>query len=124
MPKKEDLDALLNLPYYVTDIEAGSFKDQISNQVQNTLATASDDRYQQALNSTRIVHEMSGKGIRIPGFIVPLKFDDEQTITQFFLVPFWTLHICGAPKGTATQPNNFRKLSKVNAKGVVCSLLD
>jgi len=48
-----------------------------------------DDRYQQALSSTRIVSEMDGKAIRIPGFIVPMQFDDEQNITQFFLVPFF-----------------------------------
>lgn len=88
MPK-EDLDALLNPPSYVTDVEDGSFEDQISNQIQNSLAAASDDRYQQALTSTRIVPEMEGQAVRIPGFIVPLEFDDEQTITQFFLVPFF-----------------------------------
>ncbi|MCG8536704.1 MAG: DUF3299 domain-containing protein [Pseudomonadales bacterium] len=32
---------------------------------------------------------MNGKPIRIPGFIVPLEFNDDQTITQFFLVPFF-----------------------------------
>lgn len=88
MPK-EDLDALLNPPSYVTDVEDGSFEDQISNQIQNSIATANGDRYQQALASTRIISEMAGKMIRIPGFIVPLEFDDEQTITQFFLVPFF-----------------------------------
>ena len=36
-----------------------------------------------------MVSEISGQAIRIPGFIVPLEFDDEQTITQFFLVPFF-----------------------------------
>ncbi len=88
MPK-EDLDALLNPPSYVTDVEDGSFEDQISSQIQNTLAAAGDDRYQQALSSTRIISELEGQAIRIPGFIVPLEFDDEQTITQFFLVPFF-----------------------------------
>lgn len=88
MPK-EDLDALLNPPSYVTDAEDGSFEDQISNQIQNTIAADSDDRYRQALASTRIIAEMDGQAIRIPGFIVPLEFDDEQTITQFFLVPFF-----------------------------------
>ncbi|TQV70604.1 DUF3299 domain-containing protein [Exilibacterium tricleocarpae] len=88
MPK-EDLDALLNPPGYVTDIEDGSVEEQISSQIQNTIAAASDDRYQQALVSTRVVPKMNGQAIRIPGFIVPLEFDDEQTITQFFLVPFF-----------------------------------
>ncbi|ODS24317.1 hypothetical protein AB835_04370 [Candidatus Endobugula sertula] len=88
MPK-EDLDALSNPPSYISDIEDGSVEDQISNQIQNTIAAASDDRYQQALISTRVVSEMNGQAIRIPGFIVPLEFNDEQTITQFFLVPFF-----------------------------------
>lgn len=88
MPK-EDLDALLNPPSYISDVEDGSFEDQISSQIQNTIVAASDDRYQQALSSTRIVPEMDGQAIRIPGFIVPLAFDDEQNITQFFLVPFF-----------------------------------
>lgn len=88
MPK-DDLDALLNPPSYVNDVEDGSIEDQISNQIQSTIAAASDDRYQQALVSTRVVSEMDGQAIRIPGFIVPLEFDDKQTITQFFLVPFF-----------------------------------
>jgi hypothetical protein len=32
---------------------------------------------------------MDGKSIKIPGFIVPLEFDDNQTVTQFFLVPYF-----------------------------------
>lgn len=86
---KEDLDALLNPPSYITDIEDGSVEDQISSQIQNAVAAANDDRYQQALVSTDVIPEMDGKAIRIPGFIVPLEFDDDQTITQFFLVPFF-----------------------------------
>ena len=88
MPK-EDLDALLAPPSYVTDVEDGSFEDEISNQIQNALGAASDDRYQQALASTQVIPEMADQAIRIPGFIVPLEFDGEQTITQFFLVPFF-----------------------------------
>ncbi len=88
MPK-DDLDALLNPPEYLSDIEDGSEEDQISSQIQSTIAAASDDRYQQALVSTNIVEEMNGKAIKIPGFIVPIEFNDQQTVTQFFLVPFF-----------------------------------
>ncbi len=88
MPQ-DDLDALLNPPSYVTDVEDGSFEDQISNQLKSSIAAASDDRYQQALASTQVVPEMDGQAIRIPGFIVPLEFNDDQTVTQFFLVPFF-----------------------------------
>lgn len=88
MPK-DDLDALLNPPSYITDVEDGSFEDQISNQIQNTIVAASDDRYQQALVSTHIVPEMNAQAIRLPGFIVPLEFNDQQHVTQFFLVPYF-----------------------------------
>jgi hypothetical protein len=88
MPKS-DLDALLNPPEYLDNIEDGSFEDVISNQVFNALTSANDDRYQQALISTNIIKEMVDQPIRIPGFIVPLEFDDQQNITQFFLVPYF-----------------------------------
>ena len=88
MPK-EDLDAFLNPPSYIEEIEDGSEEDQISNQIQSSIAAARDDSYQQALVSTRVIEEMDGKAVRIPGFIVPLEFDDDQTITRFFLVPFF-----------------------------------
>jgi len=32
---------------------------------------------------------MDGQAIQIPDFIVPLEFNDKQTITQFYLVPFF-----------------------------------
>jgi hypothetical protein len=60
-----------------------------SNPIQNILAPASGDPYQQTLASTRIIPEMDGQAIRIPDFIVPLEFNDKQTITQFYLVPFF-----------------------------------
>lgn len=87
MPK-EDLDALSNPPSYIADVEDGSPEDQISDQLQNT-PDAISDRYQQALVSTNIVPEMNGQAVRIPGFIVPLEFNDDEDVTQFFLVPFF-----------------------------------
>ena len=32
---------------------------------------------------------MDGQAISIPGFIVPLEFDDELIVTEFFLVPYF-----------------------------------
>jgi hypothetical protein len=88
MPQ-QDLDALLNPPAYLADIEDGSFEDQISSQISSSISAAKDDRYQQALVSTTIKPEMNGQAIRIPGFIVPLEFSDDQVITEFFIVPFF-----------------------------------
>lgn len=88
MPKK-DLQALLNPPNYITEVEDGSLADSISTQVQNSLLAANDDAYQRALNSTEVIAAMDGKAIRIPGFIVPLSFAQKQVVTQFFLVPYF-----------------------------------
>ena len=88
MPKA-DLDAILNPPSYITDVEEGAVNDVIGGPFDGVFETDPDDRYQRALVSTNIVPEMNGQAIRLPGFVVPLEFDDDQTITQFFLVPFF-----------------------------------
>jgi hypothetical protein len=87
MPQ-DDLDAIINSPDYLDDIIDGSSEDQIGSEVQKT-EDAKDSRYQQALKSTRVVAKFNNQSVRIPGFVVPLEFDNEQTITQFFLVPYF-----------------------------------
>jgi hypothetical protein len=86
---EDELDILLNPPSYIDDIVDGSFEDEISNQLKNTLTPAKDDPYQQALISTNVKPAMNGQAIGIPGFIVPLEFDGELVVTEFFLVPFF-----------------------------------
>lgn len=81
----DDLEALLNPPAYLDEIPDGSPEDQIGN----SAGTAKDDRYQQALVSTRVRPEFDQRKIKIPGFVVPLEFNDEMVITEFFLVPFF-----------------------------------
>lgn len=88
MPQ-DDLDALLNPPEYLDEIEDGSEEDMLSNQFMLAMAQASDDRYMQALTSTRIIPEFDNQKIRLPGFIVPLEFGEQLTVTSFFLVPFF-----------------------------------
>ncbi len=88
MPE-QDLQALSTPPDYLADIEDGSAEDQISDQISNSIAAAKDDLYQQALVSTNIRPEMNGQAVRIPGFIVPLDFSDDQVVTEFFIVPFF-----------------------------------
>lgn len=86
---KEELDILSNPPDYINDIEDGSLEDRISSQVENTLTLAGDDEYQQALSSTNIIPEMVDQAVRIPGFIVPLEFNADKSVKEFFLVPFF-----------------------------------
>lgn len=92
-----DLDALQNPPSYLYDFEDGSAEDEISSQLANAVTNAVNDRYQQALVSTQIIPQMDGRNVRIPGFVVPLEFDDEQTITEFFLVPYFGACIHSPP---------------------------
>lgn len=94
----EDLEALENPPEYLDDIEDGSESDQLTSQLKakptaeiiaSNNHSAAENRYEQALTSQKIRPEFNGRPIRIPGFIVPLEFDDNQTITTFFFVPFF-----------------------------------
>jgi hypothetical protein len=39
--------------------------------------------------SVGVVSEVNGKNIRVPGFIVPIEFEAEGLVTEFFLVPFF-----------------------------------
>lgn len=84
-----DLDALLNPPESLNDIADGSAEDKIASQIQMAIEQADDSRYQQALVSTRVVPVFDGQAVRLPGFIVPLEFGDEQQVTRFFLVPYF-----------------------------------
>lgn len=115
MPK-EDLEAILNPPSYVTEVEDGSPEDQISNHVKNAIAAANDDRYQQALVSTKVIPEFNNKHLRLPGFVVPLEFDDDQTITEFFLVPYFgaCIHVPPPPPNQIIHVE-FPKGFKINA---------
>lgn len=92
----EDLNALLNPPSYINDIEDNTFEDNISDQIKNSLDTTSNDRYQQALVSKNIIKDMDGRSVRIPGFVVPVEFD-EEVITEFFLVPYFGACIHSPP---------------------------
>lgn len=98
---ESDLEALLNPPEYIMQIEDGSVEDRISSTIQNALAPkgAEESIYEQALISTNIIESMDGKDISIPGFIVPVEFGEGQTVTKFFLVPFFgaCLHLPPPP---------------------------
>jgi hypothetical protein len=102
-----DLMALKNPPEALMNIEDGSEEDVIGGKLSNTPDSdvysdgndLADSAFQRALVSTNTVSEMQGKHIKLPGFIVPLDFDDDQTITEFFLVPYFgaCLHLPPPP---------------------------
>lgn len=88
---KTELEALLNPPDYIMDIEDGSIEDQVARKIQGAMDTQqhADNDYEKALISTNTIEAMDGKNIEIPGFIVPIDFDEEQVVTSFFLVPYF-----------------------------------
>ena len=47
-----------------------------------------EDLYVQAVTSANVIPELDGQLIQIPGFVVPLEFED-KSVTQFLLVPFF-----------------------------------
>jgi hypothetical protein len=85
---KADLQALMEPPGELNNIEDGSFEDQISGQLFNALSLAGDSRYQQALVSTNVRSEYNQQKVRIAGFVVPITAEG-QMVTEFFLVPYY-----------------------------------
>ncbi len=89
----EDFKALSNPPAELAAIADGSEEDQIDAALGQGEAGKNPDQPQtdwhRALQSTNIRAEFNGQKVRIPGYIVPLEFDDQQVVTEFFLVPYY-----------------------------------
>lgn len=102
---QSDLKALLNPPSSLSQIEEGSEfdslpTDPLANSVEQAIGQSAqgleqkpmspqEQAYYAALESTNIKADMNKKNIRIAGFIVPLEYDENQKITEFFLVPYF-----------------------------------
>lgn len=86
---QQDLDALMNGPEITHDTPELPLDSQISNQVRQAIEQAADSAYQKALVSTDVRQELNDTAIRLPGFIVPLEFNDRQLVTEFFVVPYF-----------------------------------
>lgn len=85
----EDLQALLNPPGFLDDIADGSADDVLDSRLQSEFNGLGDSAFSQALTSTDVVPDYDGKAIRLPGFIVPLAYNSDREVTEFFLVPFF-----------------------------------
>jgi hypothetical protein len=95
----DDLQALLNPPEFLADIEDGSSNDSV--EALGNLGESDDQvkRFEEALKSTRVIEAFDQRRIRIPGFIVPLESNEQQQVTQFFIVPYFgaCLHLPPPP---------------------------
>jgi uncharacterized protein len=82
-----DFEALMNPPAWIDEVEEGSEADRMDPELFR------DDphslRYLEALRSEEVVEAWLREPVRIPGFVVPLEFDDRQRVTEFFLVPYF-----------------------------------
>ena len=86
---EHDLEALMNPPEWLDEMEDESMEGQISMQMSAVLEQAHDSRYHEALVSTKTREEFNLRKIKIPGFIVPLEHNAKQEVTRFFLVPYF-----------------------------------
>lgn len=85
----DDLEALLDPPSYLDEIEEGSRLDSLEMMLTGDTDDPRSARYRQALSSTRIIEDFNNQRIRIPGFIVPLVSNEKQNISEFFVVPYF-----------------------------------
>lgn len=87
----EDLRALLNPPAILhVGGEDGSVKQQSLRRDDNgDFLAPEDDPFQLALESTNVRPELDGQRVQISGFIVPVEYNEEELVTEFFLVPYF-----------------------------------
>jgi hypothetical protein len=93
---EEDLNVLMNPPSYIDDLDDSAFNDDIDDQLDDILNSEVYIRYKEALASKKIIPDLNHKNVRIPGFVVPVEFD-EESITEFFLVPYFGACIHSPP---------------------------
>ena len=79
---------------------------------------ALNDKVQAELDNAPIVEGMDGKQVKIPGFIVPLDFNNAE-ISEFLLVPYF-----GACTHTPPPPANQIILGKLKKQMAVENIFD
>ena len=87
----DDLDALMNPPDVLSMIADGSAQDVVPGESDKSVYGLDEQskRYEAALQSTAVKSEFDGQKVRIPGFVVPLAFDETRMISEFLLVPYF-----------------------------------
>ncbi|GAC21058.1 hypothetical protein GARC_4116 [Paraglaciecola arctica BSs20135] len=88
MPQ-DDLDALMDPPDFLLDIQDGSEQDSMETFGEISPDDLKTQRFQQALRSTQVIDTYDNMAIRLPGFIVPLQTNEAQLVTEFFIVPYF-----------------------------------
>ena len=86
---EDDLDALLNPPESLMGIEDGSSQDSIDSLDALEESDPDSSRFYAALKSARVVETYDNKMVKIPGFMVPLTVNEDNKVTEFFIVPYF-----------------------------------
>ena len=81
----EDLKKMEALPEITH--EGGEGTGSAINKLNNEDPAA--QAWNEVLQSANVRAELNGKKVRLPGFIVPIEYDEQQNITAFFLVPYF-----------------------------------
>ncbi|WP_395338487.1 DUF3299 domain-containing protein [Ningiella sp. W23] len=104
----DDLEALLNPPDFLADIEDGASNDNLDTLSALSETDETAKRFEQALNSSRVIEAFDQARIRLPGFIVPLESDEQQRVTEFFIVPYFgaCLHLPPPPPNQIIYSEN------------------
>lgn len=84
----------LDSPMEGLNSNTSAFEDQVANAIAESKQAIADEKkygrdWRDALKSTKVRPEFNNKRIRIAGYIVPIEYDDNQVITEFFLVPYF-----------------------------------
>jgi hypothetical protein len=110
----EDLEKMLALPEVSHDGGEGPVNG-VQQRMDGNDPTA--QAWADVLQSANVRGELNGKKVRIPGFIVPIEYDEAQNISAFFLVPYFgaCIHVPPPP------PNQI--IFVTNAKGLKADMI-
>lgn len=74
---------------------------------------------EEKLNYSPVVTNLNGKRVKIPGYIVPLEYDDQRELSEFLLVPYY-----GACIHTPPPPANQIVFAKSKTRVVIDNTYD
>ena len=80
----KQLSSLLTNPHQPLDPNA-----DIRDDINSAMDQIEDPDIQGVMNSINVRPELNNQVVSIPGFIVPVETNDENAITEFFLVPYF-----------------------------------
>jgi hypothetical protein len=106
------MEALPEISHEGGEGPANGLKQQMTN-----TDDAASQAWTEVLQSANVRGELNGKKVKIPGFIVPIEYDEAQNITAFFLVPYFgaCIHVPPPP------PNQI--IFVTNAKGLKADMI-